>query len=135
MKRKARNGRKIRLLAKKHEEKAWAAVVAVGGEHRWVSIDEVGDFLAKRQVDATSVKFSGKDPNSRYALRPGVSKHPKGWEQHGVATALSSCVDKRLLEHQRREDGNYFKAIPPTKHDIWGLVDDYVPIDPQWSQT
>lgn len=125
----------MRLLAKKPEERAWAALVAMGGADRWISIDDVGDFLKKRQIDAHAVKFSQRDVNTRYALCPGATKHPKGWEEHLVARALSSCVDKRLVEHERREGGNYFRAIRPEQHDMWGLVDDYVPVDPRWKQT
>lgn len=135
---KGKGGRKMRLLAKKPEERAWAALMALtalSATGQWFSIDDIGDFLKKRQIDAHAVNFSGKDPSSRYALRPGLTKHPKGWDEHTVAGALSSCVDKKLVEHQRREDGNYFRAIWPEQHDMWGLVDDYAPVDPRWRQT
>lgn len=135
MKARSRRRRKMRLIASKTEERAWAALMAMGGVEQWTSIDSVGDFLKKRQIDAQAVNFAERDPNSRYALRPGLTKHPKGWDDHTVAGALSRCVDKQLVEHQRRDDGNYFRAIKPDNHDMWGLVDDYAPIDPRWRQT
>jgi hypothetical protein len=114
-------------------EKAWAAARAVmRDDTEWVSIDEVGDFLAKRQIDATARKFSPQDMNSRYALKPGLSKHPKGWEPHLVAAALSEAVDKRLVEHERRESGNFFRALPSEDHQLWGLQNEQVPRDPTW---
>lgn len=136
MKARSRRRKKIRLLAQPHVEKAWAAtmvLVAARPDSEWVHIDEIGDFLKKRQLDAHAVKFSERDPSTRYALRPGKTKFPKGWEDHLIATSLSTAADKKLIEHERREDGNYFRALSSEEHDLWGVVDDHVPVNPKWN--
>lgn len=132
----ARRKRVIRMLAAPRVEKAWAALRAVmRDDTEWVPIDTIGDFLLKRQIDATTVQFNPRDANTRYALEPGLSKYPKGWEPHLVAAALSEAVDKRLVEHERRENGNFFRALPEEVHELWGLQNAQVPIDPKWRTT
>lgn len=120
----------FRLLGTPEEERAWAAVAYLTSSHRWVHIDTVGDFLRMRQVEATAVKFDSHDPATRYALRPGVTRWPKGWEDPILASALSSAVDHRTVDHVCHGGENYFRARAATDHHPWSYENPSVPAPP-----
>lgn len=132
---KSQRKRAVRLIAKPFVEKAWAAVALLGkhSPDSWVDIDDVGDFLKKRQIDAGLVDFISSDPSTRYALRPGVSQFPKGWDDHSIATALAAAANRQLVQHERRREGNFFKAVFPEDHSLWKVPNTALPQHPTWN--
>ena len=119
--------RRIQLLGRQAEEKAWAATWLLSQGQFWVPIDDIGDFLRMRQVDAAAVKFHPDDPNTRYALPPGATKWPKGWEDTIVARGLSAAVDHRTLLHRKVDGINQFCAVPAEEHDLWSYENTNTP--------
>jgi hypothetical protein len=120
-------GKKFRLIGELHEEKAWAAVAHLSQCRTWVHIDTVGDFLLLCQIDAERVDMAAADPNSRYALPRGVTKWPKGWDLHTIASALSSATNHGTLEHASSPNGNMFKAVSAEHHTKWSYTNTSVP--------
>lgn len=125
--------RSVQLLAEPPEEKIWAALAVLSSCERWVSIDELGDFLKARQAEAASVKYNEEAAATRYALKPGVTRWPQGWDDDHIARALREAVNRKLVLHDRREDGlNMFKAVSQEDHDVWGLFRYNTPVMPHW---
>jgi hypothetical protein len=124
--------RKVRLIADAVVGKAWAATVALGGYDAWVSIDAIGDFLRKRQIDAASVQFADRDPNTRYAI-PTTLLRKKGWEDGTIARALSLGVDYEFLEIGRKDGTNVFRAKKDHSTSLWKIQDTSVPTSPTWA--
>ena len=125
--------RAVRLLTEATEDKAWAAVVVLGGYTDWVSIDDVGDFLRMRQLDAAAVGYRDSDPNTRYALRPRITKWQRGWEDAVIARALSEGVNHGFLDLGQREGLNVFRAKKDVADSLWKLQDTSTPISPTWA--
>ncbi len=125
--------RAVRLVATEPEDKVWAALVVLGGYEAWVTIDAVGDFLLKRQADASRVKFDPKDPNTRYALQPQLMRWQKGWEDSTIAMALANAVDHDFIEHSRVEGLNIFRAKKLDKSNLWKLRTTSTPTHKSWA--
>lgn len=129
-----RRNKKIRLLAEAKTEKVWAALSCVQGlrNSEWVPIDVLGDFLKMRQIDARESGHKTTDPATRYALPRSVLKPSSGWTDHDIVSALQDAVDKGLVLHARRADGNYFQSMKKEDHGMWSVRNDGVPTDPRW---
>lgn len=136
--------RSVRLIAPKEVEKVWAAVkflsdlkaekAGIEGESCWVSIDEIGEFLKKRQIDAHRVKFDAKNPNTRYAIHPNVVSS-NGWDDdHSVVAAIVEAKDKRLLDHLRKEEVNYFTYVPISDKNLWKVKNTDTPFLEEWKR-
>lgn len=119
--------RRIQLLGDISEGKAWAATWLLSQGKFWVPIDDIGDFLRLRQLDAAAVQFNPDDPNTRYALPPRATKWPKGWEDAIVARALSCAVDHRTVDHRKVNGINQFRATAAKDHDLWSYEDTTTP--------
>lgn len=119
--------RRVQLLGDKAEEKAWAAAWILSQGQFVVPIDEIGDFLRARQIDAAAVKFHPDDPHTRYALPPSVTKWPRGWEDSIIAGALSRAVDHKTLRHEKVDGINHFCAVAVDNHDIWSYENTATP--------
>lgn len=122
-------------------EKVWAAVkllstysaikAKLGDVDCWVGIEDIGDFLRRRQIDAAHTGFDDKNPNTRYALRSNrVEKHK--WDDSTVVGALNTCVNKGLLQHIRCEKGNFFAPKKPGERDLWKLQNTETPELKKW---
>lgn len=124
-------------------EKMWAAIkllsqyeakkADLGDSKCWVSIDQVCEFLVKRQHDADRVGFKESDPNTRYAIEQSIL-YEKGWRDMAVVHALHKCVDKGLIQHLRREDGNFFTYVPLREQKPWKINNDDTPDLPEWRE-
>lgn len=124
--------RNVRLHGKADEERAWAAVMALSGGARWVTLDEIGDFLRMRQIEAEREHFAQDAAATRYALPKSVVKWPRGWEDATIARAVSLAMDHQTIEHRHRQtDGariNEFRGVPQPAHDLWTYENTKVPV-------
>jgi len=124
--------RQVHLIAEEHVEKAWAAALALGGDTTWISLDDIGDFLRMRQLDAAAVKFEESDPNTRYALQPRLTKWKRGWEDAVIATAVSRGLDYEFFEHRRVDSTHMFRA-KKDPDSLWKMKNTSVPTSPKWA--
>lgn len=136
------NSRKVRLIVTEPEiDRVWAAVkflsrrkadlAGLADASCWVSIDEIGDFLRKRQIDAARVKFDPKDPNTRYALPPNAVS-PKKWDDHTIVSGVILAQERGFLKHLRKDGDNFFTFVPVVEHDLWKLKNTNTPACPEW---
>jgi hypothetical protein len=128
----SKNKRTTRLIADPILGKMWAAIMALGGPGRWVSIDAIGDFLRKRQLDATAVHFVSTDPSTRYAIPPSVLRK-RGWDDSTIAHTLARGYELGLFDQDKAGELNVFRAKKDDGTNLWKLQDTSVPINPAWA--
>lgn len=100
--------RKVRLLGNEEAALAWLAVSKLSKGETFVHIDEIGEALL------------GAKAGDELYLQESVTKHPQGWTEHTIASALSECCIHQTVEHEKTEDGaNLFRSVPVEQHDLW----------------
>lgn len=142
---KPKKKRTVRLVVTEPEiDRIWAAVkfislnkaraARLGCSPCWVNIDEIGDFLKKRQIDAHRVDFDPKDPSTRYALPPDPVKLKK-WDDPTIVYGLTLAQERGFLKHMKQDGDNFFVFVPEEEHDLWKLQNTTTPSRTEWQRT